>query len=499
METSVFTHGQTEMAYSLFSPQKAERLLPLVIYLRKDSSDNGAEYFMSEENQKEHPSFVLLPHPSDWTDPQIAQTLQRLIFSIRKQYEMDICRTYLAGQGLGAVGVWHMLGGYPRLFAGALAVGGCGDPYRARNAQYAPVWAFHAADDPAINVSTPSQIQGKRFLAGSHRLIDALRTIGGTLAKYTEVETGADQLPDQVFASKEVRDWLYKQDRKNVMWVYMVRPGIYRIDDWFMSSCYLVVGEERALMIDTAMSHAPLMPLIRQLTHLPVSLAVTHPHMDHMLHAFAFDTVYMHEKDAQCLDACLESMTNMLYRPGMMISTNLVPGFLDKIGECKHVIGLKNRDCIDLGGGVKVEMLNLHGHTDHHVVFVDHAHRCVFTGDAVGSGYVVGVNYKKDCFAETYTWYRAQLENFLNYMEPLGEYTYFGGHFIQENSCDDPMQEDYLNGQSEYYVPLSIEVVKDMKILCDELLEGKHDHEIDPQTGAFFATHGSASLAGRWK
>ncbi len=91
------------------------------------------------------------------------------------------------------------------------------------------------------------------------------------------------------------------------------------------------------------------------------------------------------------------------------------------------------------------------------------------------------------------------MERFLHYIEPLDEYTYFGGHFIQENSCEDPMQEDYLNGQSEYYVPLSIEVVKDMKILCDELLEGKHNHEIDPQTGAFFATHGSASLAGRWK
>ncbi len=118
MEAFVFTHGQTEMTYFPFSPQKLERLLPLVIYLRKGGSDNGVEHFISEENQREHPSFVLLPCLSDWTDPQIAQALQRRILSIRKQYEMDVCRTYLVGQGLGAVGVWHMLGGYPRLFVG---------------------------------------------------------------------------------------------------------------------------------------------------------------------------------------------------------------------------------------------------------------------------------------------------------------------------------------------------------------------------------------------
>ncbi len=111
------------------------------------------------------------------------------------------------------------------------------------------------------------------------------------------------------------------------MWISMIRPGIYRIEDWFMSSCYLIVGEKRALMIDTAMSHVPLMSLIRQLTYLPVSLAVTHPHMDHMLHAFAFDTVYMHESDAKDLDACLKGMTDMFHHSGMMINTNLVPNF----------------------------------------------------------------------------------------------------------------------------------------------------------------------------
>lgn len=494
---AAYEFGGVPFTYELFVPQSAQALLPLVVCLKADDTDGIAAHFTGEENQREHPSFVLMPEARDWTQAENAQALQRLIFHIRRQYRMDVCRTYLAGQGAGAADVWHMLGSYPRLFAGALAVGGCGDPYHVRSAKFAPVWAFHAANDAEIAVSEPTTLRGRRFLAGSRRLIAALRTDGAELARYTEVDTDAQALPEQVFSSAQVCRWLYQQDRKKVLWVYMIRPGVYRLDDWFMSSCYLITGTERALMIDTTMAHADLMETVRKLTSLPVSLAVTHPHLDHMLHAYAFDAVYMHERDAAQLDAHLKKMARMLRGDtGMDILTDMTPDFLDRAMHVPGAVPLRDGDMIDLGGGVRVEMMELGGHMENHVVFADHGHRCVFTGDAVGSGYVVGVNYPRGQFTETYQWYRDNLVRFMERMAPLEEYTYFGGHFIQENSCDDPMQEDYLNGQSTYFVPLSFEVVRDMKTLCDELLSGIHDDKIGPD-GAFFATHGSASLAGR--
>lgn len=492
-----YTFCGVHFSYELFIPDTKQTLLPLVVCLKANGTDGIAAHFTGADNQAEHPSFVLVPDVRDWTDPQNAQALQRLIFDIRRQYRMDICRTYLAGQGAGAADAWHMLGSYPRLFAGTLAVGGCGDPYHVRNAKYAPVWAFHAESDSEIAVSEPTTLRGRRFLAGSRRLIAALRTGGAELARYTETDADAQALPEQVFSSAAVRRWLYQQDRKKVLWVYMIRPGVYRLDDWFMSSCYLITGTERALLIDTTMAHVDLMDTVRKLTPLPVSLAVTHPHLDHMLHAYAFDAVYVQEQDAAQLDAHLQQMARMLRGDtGMDILTDMVPDFLSKAMSVPGAAALRDGDVIDLGGGIRVEMMDLGGHMQNHVVFADHGHRCVFTGDAVGSGYVVGVNYPQGRFTETYRWYRDNLERFIARMEPLGEYTYFGGHFIQENSCDDPMQEDYLNGQSNYFVPLSFEVVRDMKTLCDELLSGMHDDKIDPD-GAFFATHGSASLAGR--
>lgn len=68
---------------------------------------------------------------------------------------------------------------------------------------------------------------------------------------------------------------------------------------------------------------------------------------------------------------------------------------------------------------------------------------------------------------------------------------------IQENSCMDEMQEDYLNNQSEYFVPLSWKVIEDMYVLAGELADGMHDKEAHLDTGEeFFARHGSAMLAG---
>lgn len=495
---AAYEFGGVRFMYDLFVPDCREALLPLVVCLKADGEDGIAAYFTGEKNQKEHPSFVLVPQAADWTDAQNAQALQRLIFDVRRQYRMDICRTYLAGHGLGAADVWHMLGSYPRLFAGAVAVGGCGDPYRARNAKFTPVWAFHAADDPHIAVSAETTLRGRRFLAGSRRLIAALRTAGAEMARYTETGTDAEELPAQVFSDAVVLGWLYRQDRKKVLRTELIRPGVYRLDDWFMSSCYLITGTERALLVDTTMAHADLISAVRSLTNLPVSLAITHPHLDHMLHAYAFDTVYLHEQDAAQLDRHLENMASMLRgNTGLDILTDMAPEFLEDAMHVPGAVPLRDGDVIDLGGGVIVEMMELGGHMKNHVVFADHGHRCVFTGDAVGSGFVVGVNYPKDRFQETYQWYRDNLVRFIERMAPLGEYTYFGGHFIQENSCDDPMQEDYLNGQSTYFVPLSFEVVLDMKTLCDELLCGMHDDRIDPGTDRFFITHGSASLDGR--
>ena len=311
MRKAEFTFRDLTVRYLYDVPAQADAYLPMILYIPDSSLDHGYEKFISAEFQRNHPCSVIVPEVMDWVCPAVAQTIQRLIFDFRIKYKLDICRTYLVGAGYGAIGAWHLAGSYPRLFAAMVAIGGCADPYHIRNAKYMPIWAFHAANDPKIHVSEATQLGGRKYLAGSRRLVDALRTEGSELVRYTEYTSGAEELAERVMQSTEPWDWLFEQDRKKVIWITFIRPGLYRLDDWFMASAYLIEGEKKALLIDTTMTHAHVDEVVKRITRLPIELAITHPHRDHMLHAFEFEKVYIHEDDRKAMYDCIHGMYDM--------------------------------------------------------------------------------------------------------------------------------------------------------------------------------------------
>ena len=117
-------------------------------------------------------------------------------------------------------------------------------------------------------------------------------------------------------------------------------PGVWRIDDFFSASCYLVEGKEKALLIDTGMGEGDLLGLISSLTTLPVEVAVTHPHLDHMHWIDCFSKVYLHEEDIPALQADPSKFPLALKDSGAPLP-QLVP--------------IREHSKIDLGGGVVLE------------------------------------------------------------------------------------------------------------------------------------------------
>ena len=62
--------------------------------------------------------------------------------------------------------------------------------------------------------------------------------------------------------------WLLAQDRRTQYMVTWLMPGVWRMDDFFSASCYLVEGKEKALLIDTGMGEGDL-PAFGRLSHHP--------------------------------------------------------------------------------------------------------------------------------------------------------------------------------------------------------------------------------------
>lgn len=63
-------------------------------------------------------------------------------------------------------------------------------------------------------------------------------------------------------------------------------------------SCYLVIGDKYAFLIDTGWGYGDLLKIVRSLTSLPIKVILTHGHTDHIGGISQFDEIYMHPEDS---------------------------------------------------------------------------------------------------------------------------------------------------------------------------------------------------------
>lgn len=76
-----------------------------------------------------------------------------------------------------------------------------------------------------------------------------------------------------------------------------IADGIYEINEFDGVSMFLIIGSERALLVDTGVGIGDLKTFVETLTTLPYDVVITHNHRDHAGNAALFDTVYMSEED----------------------------------------------------------------------------------------------------------------------------------------------------------------------------------------------------------
>ena len=153
---------------------------------------------------------------------------------------------------------------------------------------------------------------------------------------------------------------------------------------WEETHCYLLEGNDRALLIDTGLGICDISEEVKTLTDKPVTAVATHIHWDHIGGYRYYSDFYAHEAELNWLAG--EFPLNMQTIRGMVVDRCELPQGYD-VGTYEFFQGTPTRvlhdgDVIDLGGR-EITALHTPGHSPGHMCFWEAATGYLFTGDLV--------------------------------------------------------------------------------------------------------------------
>lgn len=247
----------------------------------------------------------------------------------------------------------------------------------------------------------------------------------------------------------------------------MRRFGEFQIEDlgdnifWIREDTslhmYLIIGEEKAALIDTGLGVGDLKGCISTITDKPVVVCVTHYHLDHVGGVGNFDEIYISSKDTPKL----KDGTSLEARKTFISQVSEVGADLSHL--CEKLVPEKEVVCheinpgeqIDLGGR-KLEVMDMAGHTPGSVGFFDSLTGTLFAGDGCNNSTFL---FLEDClnageYKQTLVNLKGKLGNRLKRMVIFHDYT-----FVPLNCIDNVIEccDNILNGTSEddeFYTPL---------------------------------------------
>lgn len=156
-----------------------------------------------------------------------------------------------------------------------------------------------------------------------------------------------------------------------------VSPHVTRIHDPHDVLMYLVTGRDRALLVDTGYGVGDLATFVARLTDLPVTVALTHGHIDHAFGASQFHDVMLAPADLPVL-AEHQALSSRMHAD---IATSTTPPFLAPAIAPANLAPLEAGDRIDLGG-TTVRAFAAPGHTPGSMALLVEPDRLLITGDA---------------------------------------------------------------------------------------------------------------------
>ena len=157
---------------------------------------------------------------------------------------------------------------------------------------------------------------------------------------------------------------------------------------WEETHCYLLCGQERALLIDTGLGVSNIRAIVDSLTDLPVMAVTTHVHWNHIGGHRYFDTIAVHELEKDWLSVQFPI-------PLQVVKNNLTkypcnfPAEFDidayRVFQGLPQKVLRDGDWLDLGSR-KLQVVHTPGHSPGHCCFYEPGRNYLFSGDLIYKG-----------------------------------------------------------------------------------------------------------------
>lgn len=228
------------------------------------------------------------------------------------------------------------------------------------------------------------------------------------------------------------------------------KKNTWEIDEFDCASIFLLEGTERAMLIDCGMGIGDLRGAVEMITDKPLTVVITHGHIDHTANARQFDEIWIHPKDQNApIPQSLERRrfdTERIARRqkgcigGAYTMFNLYPYDINvdlrepEPEEKMPIIhDLYDGQKFDLGGGRIVTAYECPGHSAGEMIFLDEQSRSLFCGDALN--FNLGISA---CPVETTLRYLKRMAD----LKPMYDGIYNGHHDFRPLGA--PLDEDCL-------------------------------------------------------
>ena len=174
--------------------------------------------------------------------------------------------------------------------------------------------------------------------------------------------------------------------------VYRIRSGLYAIYEPYHfqeAISYLVIGSERALLVDTLMGIGRIRTVVEDLTELPVVVVNTHTHHDHTGGNSEFEEIWA--MDTEYTRGNATGVPNASARRSLrpsVLARELPAGVDPSTFEVKPFQisrYISDGQIIDLGGR-RIEVVATPGHTPDSICLLDREQGLLFTGDTFYEG-----------------------------------------------------------------------------------------------------------------